>query len=91
MASLPATPSMARTGATIPTIVIFSPGIPGLAGVCRHWLVMIVMTVGEIIPLFFYTLPNRLTVKAAMDHSYFSNLNKKSLPAKPGQFDILGV
>ena len=41
--------------------------------------------------LLTYDPANRLTARAALDHSYFSDLNKESLPAKPGQFDIPGV
>ena len=41
--------------------------------------------------LLLYDPASRLTATAALDHSYFNDLDKESLPAKPGQFDIPGV
>ena len=41
--------------------------------------------------LLLYDPAKRLTATAALDHSYFNDLDKESLPAKPGQFDIPGV
>ena len=35
-----------------------------------------------------YDPSKRITAKAALQHQYFSDLDKDSLPAKPGEFDI---
>ena len=38
--------------------------------------------------LLVYDPSRRLTARAALDHPYFTTLDRESLPAKPGQFDV---
>jgi len=46
------------------------------------------LTLFAMIQMLIYDPSKRISARRALLHPYFDNLDKNSLPAKPGEFDI---